>query len=444
MMKWWTLFLLLGLMVGGTAVWGPRSQALMVEQLIINEVDYDQPGLLDAEEFIEITNIGTSAANLAQYQVQLIDADTGLAYEVINLATFSLPPGEYYTLCVNDLLVPNCDQEFTGPIQNGTPDAVALLFGGAVLVDTVSYEGNTVAPYTEGSGEQLTDDGTAVMQGIARWPNGMDTNQNNVDFSLRCATPGLPNVEQSTDCSSLFVPEIVVALTAVPNSVPEPGGTVTLTIRIDNDGLLPLTLETLTDNSAQNLNGQGSCQTGPEIAAGGFYTCQYAAAIAGVDGDQVMRSVTATAVGFFNDSDTDSGETAVSITAPIFWELYLPVVLRPRLYGEPNNSCAEASAIPINQTLPFLAEDDYDWYHFNWPQPATLRIAWQHFVPQEGQILLYRGECDNLIFVANNGETAVNRILDAGVQPAGRYYIWIISDALPNEQDEYTLRVQVP
>ncbi len=443
-MKWWTLFLLLGLMVVVTAVWGPRSQALVVEQLIINEVDYDQPGLLDAEEFIEITNIGTSAANLAQYQVQLIDADTGLAYEVINLATFSLLPGEYYTLCVNNLLVPNCDQEFTGPVQNGTPDAVALLLGGVVLVDTVSYEGNTVAPYTEGSGEQLTDDGTAVMQSIVRWPNGVDTNQNNVDFSPRCATPSLPNVAQDTDCALLFDPEIVATLTAVPASVPEPGGTVTLTVRIDNNGLLPVTLETLTDNSAQNLNGQGSCLTGQEIAASGFYTCQYATAITGVDGDQVMRSVTATAVDFFTNSANDTGETAVSITAPIFWELYLPLLLRPRPYGEPNNSCGEAYRIPLNQTVPFLAEDDYDWYLFDLPQSESITIYWQNFMPQEGQILLYRGECDNLVFVANNGETAVNRTIDAGVQPPGRYYIWIISDALPNEQDEYTLRVQVP
>lgn len=443
-MKWWSLFLFCGLMVVGTAVWGPRSQALVVEQLIINEVDYDQPGLLDLEEFIEIVNIGTSAANLAQYQVRLIDADTGLAYELIDLADGSLLPGEYYVLCRDQLLVPNCDQEFTGPIQNGAPDAVALLLGGAVLVDTVSYEGNTVAPYTEGSGVGLEDDGTAVMQGIARWPNGVDTNQNNVDFSPRCATPGLPNVAQSTDCISLFAPEIVVTLTAVPTSVPEPGGAVTLTIRIDNDGLLPVTLETLTDNNTQNLNGQGNCQTGQEIAAGGFYTCQYAAAIVGVDGDQVVRSVTATAVDFFSNSANDTGETAVSITAPIFWELYLPVLLRPRPHGEPNNSCAEAYPIPLNQTVPFLAEDDHDWYLFDLSQSGSITIYWQNFVPQEGQILLYRGDCDDLVFVVNNGETAVNRILDADVQPAGRYYIWIISDAPPNEQNAYTLRVQVP
>lgn len=444
-MKWHTFFLLLGmLLVVGTAVRPHRSQALLVEQLIINEVDYDQPGLLDAEEFMELMNIGTSAADLAQYQILLVDGDTGLVYETITLPAVSLSPGDYYVVCRDQLLVPNCDQEFTGPIQNGAPDAVALLFGGTVLVDAVSYEGDTIAPYTEGSGVGLEDDGTAVMQSIARWPDDPgipDTNQNNVDFSPRCATPGLPNVEQETDCAALFDPEIVVAVTAVPGSIPEPGGAVTLTVRIDNNGLLPVTLETLTDNNDQNLNGRGSCQTAQEIAAGGFHTCEYTAAISGEEGEQVVYAVTATAVDFFGHNATDTGQITVNVTRPLFWEIYLPVLLNPRIYGEPNNSCAEAYPLPLNQTLPFLAEDMDDWYLFDLPQAGTVRIHWLNFVPQEGQILLYRGQCDSRVFVANNGETAVNRVLDVGAQPADRYYIRIISDAL-NEQDEYTLRVQ--
>lgn len=42
-------------------------------------------------------------------------------------------------------------------IQNGDPDAVAISLGGTI-VDTVSYRGNTGAPYTEGSGAGLDDD----------------------------------------------------------------------------------------------------------------------------------------------------------------------------------------------------------------------------------------------------------------------------------------------
>ena len=72
-----------------------------------------------------------------------------------------------------------------------------------MLVDTVSYEGDTVAPYTEGSGTGLEDPGTAGSDflGISRFPDGVDTDINNVDFSLRCITPGGANTVFSTNCS---------------------------------------------------------------------------------------------------------------------------------------------------------------------------------------------------------------------------------------------------
>lgn len=443
MMKWRLVVWFLGLLAGvGTAVSAGHSPALLVEQLIINEVDYDQPGPQDVEEFIEITNIGNSAANLAQYQVELVNGAGGV-YRTISLNAASLPPGEYFVLCRNQALVLNCNQEYTGSINDGGPGAVALLTG-PVLVDTVSYEGNTAAPYTEGSGVGLEDDGTAVMRGIARWPNAEDTNTNNVDFSGRCVTPGLPNVAQDSDCASLFDPAIAVTLTAVPATVPEPGGAVTLTVRVDNEGLLPVTLQSLTDNEAQDLDGQGSCQTGQSMAAGDFYTCDYAVMISGVEDEQIVRTVTAVAADQFSNEANNTGQTAVSITQRLRWDVYLPAVLRPLPYGEPNNTCTQAVSLPLNQSQAFLAEDGHDWYVFELAQSGTVRIYWQNFVSQEGQMILYRGSCDDLVFIANNGETAVNRTLDAGSQPAGRYFIWLINDGPLNDQDEYTLRVQFP
>jgi len=80
----------------------------------------------------------------------------------------------------------------TNFIQNGAPDAVALYFG-STLIDVVSYEGDTVAPFTEGSGVGLVDDAASATEGISRCADGSDTNQNNVDFSLREITPGAAN-----------------------------------------------------------------------------------------------------------------------------------------------------------------------------------------------------------------------------------------------------------
>ncbi|MFN2197635.1 MAG: ExeM/NucH family extracellular endonuclease, partial [Anaerolineales bacterium] len=64
-------------------------------------------------------------------------------------------------------------------------------FEGA-LVDTVSYEGDTGAPYTEGSGDGLADPGADGS--IGRCPDGEDTNHNNVDLVfMSTSTPGADN-----------------------------------------------------------------------------------------------------------------------------------------------------------------------------------------------------------------------------------------------------------
>ncbi len=105
------------------------------------------------------------------------------------------PPGDYFVICGNPSSVPNCDLNVTPDsdfIQNGSPDAVALMLGSIVL-DTVSYGGDTGTPFTEGSGVGLVDDPNLDLTGISRFPDGQDTDQNNIDFSMRPVTPGATN-----------------------------------------------------------------------------------------------------------------------------------------------------------------------------------------------------------------------------------------------------------
>ncbi len=177
-----------------------------VAELVINEIDYDQPGA-DNAEFIEIANVGGAPADLGQYQLELVNGASGGAavYETIALPATLLNPGDYYVVCGNALNVVGCDL-VTSPssnlIQNGPPDAVALTRGGAI-VDTVSYEGS-VPGYTEGSGSGLEDSSSAgdEFKSIARIPNGVDTDQNNVDFAFVCITPGAANVDRSSGCTA--------------------------------------------------------------------------------------------------------------------------------------------------------------------------------------------------------------------------------------------------
>ncbi len=171
--------------------------ALVLPALVINEVDYDQPGT-DAAEFVEIRNGGAAAVSLDGVTIELVNGTGGGAavYDTIALPAVDLAAGDYFVVCANATTVANCDLDDapdTNFIQNGAPDAVGLRWEGT-LIDAVSYEGDTGTPYTEGSGVGLVDDGVGATQGISRCPDGNDTDQNNVDFALASITPGAANL----------------------------------------------------------------------------------------------------------------------------------------------------------------------------------------------------------------------------------------------------------
>ena len=185
--------------------------------LVINEIDYDQPTppTDDSAEFIELYNKGAASIALGTYSLRLVNGLAGGAsiYDTIDLPDVALAPGEFFVICANAATVPNCDLD-DGPntnfIQNG-PDAVALM-NDDVLIDTVSYGGDTGAPYTEGSGSGLVDDSAAAFAnaGISRYPDGTDTNVNNVDLSVRCITPGLANASAASGCPTAYLYNVMV------------------------------------------------------------------------------------------------------------------------------------------------------------------------------------------------------------------------------------------
>jgi len=186
--------------------------------LIINEVDYDQPST-DNAEFIELFNQNTSSINLASYSIDLINGNNGgdSIYDSIVLPSISLSAGGYFVICGDSNNVINCDLEASKSsnlIQNGSPDAIALLLNGS-LIDSLSYEGNTALPYTEGSGSGLIDDPAYDFMGLSLFPNGTSSNQNNLDFIFSCTTPGMQNTNQSGNC----LQPVITATVPAPASI---------------------------------------------------------------------------------------------------------------------------------------------------------------------------------------------------------------------------------
>ena len=181
--------------------------------VVINEIDYDQPGT-DTAEFIELFNSGESDASLQNYSIDLINGSNSTSYRNIDLSGFSISASGYFVICGDASLVANCDYSFTttsGWMQNGAPDAVALYDNGS-LMDSVSYEGE-IQPYQEGSILAFADSNTDIAS-LSRIPGGFDGDDNGLDFQSGCITPGTANIAGIGDCSATQVSAVPVPAAA--------------------------------------------------------------------------------------------------------------------------------------------------------------------------------------------------------------------------------------
>lgn len=148
-------------------------------------------------------------------------------------------------------------------------------------------------------------------------------------------------------------------------------------------------------------------------------------------------------------------ETAVSIevlpvqppTVPIH-NIYLPMTaniwLNQNALGEPNNECNHAYTITPNQSQQFLAEDTNDWYTFTVNNSGNINISLTNFVPIAGQITLWRGDCQSLTLVGQNGDFSTQKSINLNNQPPTTYYLWLINDGPTNSSEKYTLLVSAP
>jgi len=260
-----------------------------VAVLVINEIDYDQPGT-DTAEFVEIKNVGTASANLSEYTLELVNGNGGGAtlYQSYTLPAVTLAAGNYFVVCGDAATVPNCDLDVSPDsnlIQNGAPDAVGLRHNGD-LVDAVSYEGNSGTPYTEGSGTGLDDNSSVENGGISRFPDGVDTDQNNIDLSFRCSTPGETNVADSSNC---VPPNINLVINEVDYD--QPSTDTAEFVEIKNNGdiatdLAGWTLELVNGNGGGAVIYKSIDLSGFTIAAGDYFVvCANAATVANCDLD---------------------------------------------------------------------------------------------------------------------------------------------------------------
>lgn len=180
-----------------------------VSSLVINEVDYDQPGT-DFDEFVEIYNPTAASVSLDGLALVLVNGSGGLEYSRVMLSGVLSPGG--YGLVSSPTVVPapGVERHFffaltSNAIQNGAPDGIVLFDTTTnVVVDALSYEGSILsatingAPGTynlvEGTPTAAADS-TLSPGSLVRLPNGSDTQDASVDWSFSSTpTPGDANV----------------------------------------------------------------------------------------------------------------------------------------------------------------------------------------------------------------------------------------------------------
>jgi hypothetical protein len=170
--------------------------------VVINEVDYDQPGGTDSDEFVEVRNGGSTAINLNGLSLVFVNGANSLPYLTVPLGPAgTLGPGGYVVVASGTVTVPGSVPVIlfagaSGNVQNGAPDGIALVdtFGN-LLVDALSYEGSITATdlgfgpvsLVEGTPTAVADSDT-VGGALCRLPNGSDTNDAATDWAF-CTTP---------------------------------------------------------------------------------------------------------------------------------------------------------------------------------------------------------------------------------------------------------------
>jgi uncharacterized repeat protein (TIGR01451 family) len=112
-------------------------------------------------------------------------------------------------------------------------------------------------------------------------------------------------------------PDLAVVKMADPASVDEPGGPVTYTVQVTNNGEETLTLTSLEDSLQANLGdlSDNGCSVPQVIPAGGSYECAYSLGVTGDGGENVTNTITVSVEDTAGQVASASASASVMIAA---------------------------------------------------------------------------------------------------------------------------------
>ena len=252
---------------------------------------------------------------------------------------------------------------------------------------------------------------------------------------------------------------MAVILGADPPFINPPSRLVTFSVRVDNtSGADAITITEMTDEFLGNLDGRGTCDLPVANLLPGFsYQCEFSANVSGTLGQQKSRTITVKGV----DDDLTPGSLTASEVVTV------GITDQPTQYAfMPNvndvtvrrTSCSRPFPLTNNQQYHFpppqtynsnlpVALRDQQYFVFELAQSGRVTVEMTNFVPRKGQLIVrphVAGQttpCGDSI--GRNPDGGLNKTVDLGTRPAGRYYIQIINDGPSNISEPYGLIVRV-
>ncbi len=367
--------------------------------------------------------------------------------------------------------------ESADPVTAGTPltylltvnnagpsDATAVVLtdtlpSGVILQSTSSSQGQ--ACLVNGSGTviitcmlgDLSYGAGATVTVVVEVDSGRtETLQNNATISSETYDPNLLNNGAVEETGVVSSADLMIGLESSPDPVVA-GELLTYTIQVANAGPSDATGVVITDTlpagtslislSAGCIDGTPiSCVLGELSANAGTIVTVVVRVDLEVSG---TISSTATIIGDQPDPVPGNNNAAeFTNVGEKIYTTYLPLILqRFDNIDEPNNTCEQAHKIITNFGYTFLPNDSVDWYQFVLPRSGSLAVELTNFKPLFGQVAVFAGvSCDSRILLGSNGSPSTTKIVNAGVQPAGHYYIFLSNDGKLNDQDNYNLLVK--
>ncbi len=259
-----------------------------------------------------------------------------------------------------ELPEPGGQASFTVRVENPSIEDVVLGSLSDDVYGSLNGKGTCKLPQT------LTKSGGTYTCSFSGTVSG-DAGAVKTDTVTASAADNEGNPAVATASASVTIIDVKPGLrlqkTAVPASLPEPGGAYDLVIAVTNESPVePLTLTTLVDDVLGNLDGKGDCSVPQTVAPLDTYSCSIPQTLNGNAGRSETDTVTAT--GEDNERNTvtkaDGATFVITDVPPTFT---LTKTADPSTIAEPGADVEFSVTItndgPEELTLTTLVDDNY-------------------------------------------------------------------------------------